>query len=60
LLINVDVDGFDPTRVKVAASDGNIYLMGLVTPDEGVAVVEYVRGISGVKKVVEIFEYISV
>ena len=60
LLINVDVDGFDPTRVKVAASDGNIYLMGLVTPDEGAAVVEYVRGISGVKRVVEIFEYISV
>jgi osmotically-inducible protein OsmY len=59
LLINVDVEGFDPTRVKVAAADGNIYLMGLVTPAEGAAVVEYVRGISGVKKVVEIFEYIS-
>jgi len=59
LLVNVDVEGFDPTRVKVAASDGNIYLMGLVTPDEGVAVVEYVRGISGVKRVVEIFEYIN-
>jgi osmotically-inducible protein OsmY len=59
LLVNVKVEDFDPTRVKVAASDGHIYLMGLVTPDEGAAVVEYVRGISGVKRVVEIFEYVS-
>lgn len=58
-LFKLDIDGFDPTRVKVTASDGNIYLMGLVTRPEGPAVVEHVRGISGVKKVVEIFEYVG-
>ena len=58
-LFKVDIEDFDPTRVKVTASDGNVYLMGLLTRAEGQAVVEHVRGLSGVKKVVEIFEYIG-
>ncbi|MEJ2308615.1 MAG: BON domain-containing protein [Gammaproteobacteria bacterium] len=58
-LFKVDIEDFDPTRVKVAVSDGNVYLMGLVTRTEGPAVVEQVRGVTGVKKVVEIFEYLD-
>lgn len=58
-LFKVDIEDFDPTRVKVAVSDGNVYLMGLVTRREGPAVVEQVRSVTGVKRVVEIFEYLD-
>ncbi|MEN8213567.1 MAG: BON domain-containing protein [Pseudomonadota bacterium] len=58
-LWQVSVSGFDPTRVKVSTTRGNVYLLGLVTAEEGPAVVEHVRGISGVRKVIEIFEYIE-
>ena len=58
-LFQVGTRGFDPTRVKVSTTLGNVYLLGLVTAEEGPAIVEHVRGISGVKKVVEIFEYLE-
>ena len=53
----VDRDDFDATRVKVVTEAGVVYLMGLVTPAEAEAVVEKVRYIPGVKKVVKVFEY---
>jgi osmotically-inducible protein OsmY len=53
----VDMDDFDATRVKVVTEAGVVYLMGLVTPAEAEAVVENVRYIPGVKKVVKVFEY---
>ena len=56
-LLRLGVKGFDPSRVNVSSSRGNVYLIGLVTPQEGPQVVEHVRGISGVKKVIDIFEY---
>jgi osmotically-inducible protein OsmY len=58
-LFNVDIQGFDPLRVKVTSSLGTVYLMGLLTPEEADAVVEKVRYISGVKRVVRLFEYID-
>jgi osmotically-inducible protein OsmY len=58
-LLNVDIQGFDPLRVKVTSSLGTVYLMGLLTPEEADAVVEKVRYISGVKRVVRLFEYID-
>lgn len=58
-LFNVDIEGFDPSFVKVVTSRGKVYLMGLVKPDEGRAAVDIVRGISGVNRVVEVFEYIE-
>ena len=58
-LFNVKLEGFDPTRVKVTSSAGSVYLMGLVTPQEGDAVTEEVRFVSGVKRVVKLFEYIG-
>src|SRR6056300_186583 len=58
-LFNVGIQGFDPLRVKVTSSLGTVYLMGLLTPDEADAVVEKVRYISGVKRVVRLFEYID-
>lgn len=58
-LWQVSIKGFDPTRVKICTTLGNVYLLGLVTAEEGPAIVEHVRGISGVKKVIEIFEYLE-
>lgn len=56
-LFNVKLEGFDPTRVKVTSSLGTVYLMGLLTPAEADAVTEEVRFVSGVKRVVKLFEY---
>ncbi len=58
-LFNIGIQGFDPLRVKVTSSLGTVYLMGLLTPEEADAVVEKVRYISGVKRVVRLFEYID-
>ena len=58
-LFNLDVDGFNPNMVKVVTSKEEVFLMGLVTPAEGRATVEEVRGLGGVKRVVEVFEYIE-
>ncbi len=58
-LFNVKLKGFDPTRVKVSSSLGSVYLMGLLTPTEADAVTEEVRFVSGVKRVIKLFEYID-
>jgi osmotically-inducible protein OsmY len=58
-LFNVKLQGFDPTRVKVVTERGSVYLMGLLTEQEADAVVEVVRFVSGVKRVVKVFEYVE-
>ena len=57
-LLDVDIKGFDPTVVKVVTSQGTVFLMGLLTRQEADAVTDKVRYISGVKRVVRLFEYI--
>ncbi|MCW8944065.1 MAG: BON domain-containing protein [Sedimenticola sp.] len=57
-LFSIDLPGFDPTRVKVITEIGVVYLMGMVTPEESTAVVEKIRYLDGVKKVVKVFEYL--
>jgi len=54
-----DIPTFDPTRVKVVTENSVVFLMGLVTTQEANAVTEKARNVSGVKKVVRLFEYIS-
>jgi len=58
-MFSIKIPGFDPLRVKVTSSLSTVYLMGLLTPEEADAVVEKVRYISGVKRVVRLFEYID-
>lgn len=58
-LLGVDVDGFDPTRVKVVTLRGNVYLMGLVTPREAQAVLDKVRYLRGVDRIVKVFEHLD-
>ena len=59
-LFDVKIDGFDPTRVKIITERGIVYLMGLVTPEEGEAATEVVRRVGGVQKVVRLFEYVEI
>ena len=54
-----DIPSFDPTRVKVTTENSIVFLMGLVTDREATAVTEKARNVSGVKKVVRLFEYIK-
>lgn len=49
---------FSPLNVKVVSEAGIIYLLGLVTRKEADDATEIARGISGVKKVVRVFEYL--
>ena len=49
--------GNDSARIKVVSSHNTVYLMGMVTQEEGTAVAEIVRNIRGVDKVVTIFDY---
>ena len=50
-LLDVELEGFDPTRVLVTSSLGTVYIMGLLTPEEMARVTETVRFVSGVKRV---------
>jgi len=54
-----DVEGFDPTRVKVVTEDGVVFLMGLVYRREADAVAEQARTVGGVEKIVKLFEYLD-
>jgi osmotically-inducible protein OsmY len=58
-LFDIDEEGFNPSRVKVVTSQGTVYLMGLVTQNEADAVVEVIRNLDGVKRVVKVFEYVQ-
>jgi len=46
-----------PTHVKVVTEAGIVYLMGIVTEQEGSDAAEVARTTGGVRKVVKVFEY---
>jgi osmotically-inducible protein OsmY len=52
---------FDSTvpsaRVKVVTENGIVYLLGLVTRAEGAAATAVVQSVSGVQKVVQLYQY---
>ncbi len=57
-LLNITgLKDFDVTRVTVETESGVVYLMGLLSEHEANVVTEKVRRVSGVKKVVKLFEY---
>ncbi len=58
-LLNIDIEGFDATRVSVTTANHEVFLMGLVTREEAHAVVERIRNLKHVKRVVKIFEYMD-
>lgn len=54
-----DKNTIKATSFKVVTERGNVYLMGLVTQREGNIAAQVAQGVSGVMRVVKIFEYIS-
>lgn len=58
-LFDVKSPGFDPTRVNIIAENGVVYLLGLLRRQEADSVVEVVRRVGGVQRVVKLFEYID-
>lgn len=55
----VDMQTISAISFKVVTERGNVYLMGLVTPREAQIATDVARGVSGVQKVVRVFEYIN-
>lgn len=49
--------GLDANRVKVITTRGSVYLMGIVTKEEGDKATELARTVKGVARVVKVFEY---
>lgn len=47
------------SRIQVVTDNATIYLMGLVQQSEGSAATEVVAKISGVERVVQLFEYLN-
>ena len=55
----VDEKNLSANSIKVVTERGVVYLMGRVTQGEGNLASEITRGVSGVAKVVKVFEYIT-
>lgn len=55
----VDARNIDPTAVKVVTTRSVVYLMGRVTQREAERATEVTRNISGVQRVVRVFEIIT-
>lgn len=49
---------FPASRIKVVTESGVVYLMGLVTEQEANEAVQIIKDISGIRRIVKIFEYI--
>ncbi|KAA5835391.1 BON domain-containing protein [Pseudomonas chlororaphis] len=47
------------SRIKVVTENGIVYLMGLLTQQEATQATNLVQGVSGVQKIVKLFEYID-
>lgn len=56
LLGRSDTEG---TRVKVVTENGVVYLMGMVTRDEAQRITDTAADISGVQRVVRLFEFVD-
>ncbi|MEP6484479.1 MAG: BON domain-containing protein [Rudaea sp.] len=57
LLDITSMPGFDASRVNVTVLKGTAYLMGAVRHEEADAVVQIVRDVNGIDKVIKVFEY---
>ena len=47
------------SRIKVVTENGIVYMLGLVTQQEAARATNLVQGVSGVQKIVKLFEYID-
>ena len=52
-------EGIDSDRVEIVVENAEVYLMGLVTQDESERIVKSVQQVSGLNKIIKVFEYIN-
>ena len=52
-------EGLDAGHIKVYTENGEVFLLGLVSPDEAKKAIAVTRTVSGVQRVIELFEYIE-
>lgn len=55
----IDAKDLQSNAIKVLTERGNVYLMGLVTQREADRASDVARGVSGVKKVVRVFQILT-
>ena len=55
----LDAKDLQANAIKVVTERGTVYLMGRVTEREATRATELARGISGVQKVVRVFEVLT-
>jgi osmotically-inducible protein OsmY len=55
----IDMKTISAASFKVVTERGTVYLMGRVTEREGQVAADVARGVSGVQRVVKIFEYLT-
>jgi len=55
----IGTKGIDANRINVTTENGVVYLLGLLTREEGERAVDVVKRSYGVQKIVRIFEYID-
>jgi osmotically-inducible protein OsmY len=55
----IDAKDLQSNAIKVVTERGNVYLMGIVTQREADRAAEVARGVSGVKKVVRVFQVVA-
>ena len=58
-LLQIQTPGFSSLDIKVVTEDEVVYLLGLVTKENAALAIEAARNISGVKQVVQAFEFIE-
>ncbi len=49
----------EATHIKVLTENSWVYLMGLVTQDEGEKAAKIASGVEGVRRVIKVFEYVN-
>lgn len=57
--IFTNMNELDGAQVKVVTESGSVFLMGLVTREQGNQITEITRTTNGVKRVIKLFEYPS-
>ncbi|WNK21417.1 BON domain-containing protein [Halomonas piscis] len=52
-------DHIDSSKLKVTTENASVYLMGIVSRQEAERIVAAVSGVSGVQRIVKVFEYLD-
>lgn len=52
-------EDFDAVKVKVVTENGEVFLLGLVSQQQATDAVSIARNISGVNRVIKVFEYVN-